>query len=415
MGASSPRSSNIVLEHSASIAEARDPLASTLRMSEPSRGRIGILGHGIGALACAHYVARAGLRPVLLANGPLGAAIGRRFRASGCDYDCFHVPLRASDTALCGLLAELGLLHRVAWRSTGTGFYASDASGLLQSRRARVQWAFRAWIDRSQRAEATSERFSAGHAVQLVRSPAHKHGYLQGGYRTLVHALEASIEAHGGQILEDLRLHSVDADGRGGSVEWEGGSRHFDALISTLPISDLAKLSSGSVLGSLPFAQETTPSAEVSVALLNRRALALPYVTTPLQDVAGRLEIHHAAALVPEQERGALHPVYVTHRCESHGGTYQATDATLVARALELLRQLEPGWSERDIGQAEVFRAPHVDLTLSREEREISSGRRVGNTRLLLCAASRPYVRRASVDTSVMLARETVSQLVRSS
>ena len=78
--------------------------------------RIAVLGGGVAGLACAYYLARGGHAPLVLepsdALGQLGAPIVHE----GLRIDRFSNPLRNSDTALCGLLADLGGLGRVVGR-----------------------------------------------------------------------------------------------------------------------------------------------------------------------------------------------------------------------------------------------------------------------------------------------------------
>ena len=89
--------------------------------------RIAVLGGGVAGLASAHYFARAGHTPLVLEpSGALGQ-LGSPIVHEGLRIDRFSNSLRNTDTALCGLLADLGGLGRDG--------LAPDAFGHLDERR----------------------------------------------------------------------------------------------------------------------------------------------------------------------------------------------------------------------------------------------------------------------------------------
>ena len=97
------------------------------RASGSGRMRVAILGGGVAGLTCAHYLAtrraHAGRARDLRRLGQLGAPIEHE----GLRIDRFSNALRNSDTALCGLLGELGGLGRVAWRETRSAVVVDGA------------------------------------------------------------------------------------------------------------------------------------------------------------------------------------------------------------------------------------------------------------------------------------------------
>src|SRR5687767_14417493 len=80
--------------------------------------RIGILGGGMAGLACAHYLAKEGHTPVVLEASAWLGQLGEPIQHEGLRLDRTSNALRNGDTALCGLLAELGGLGRIIWRET---------------------------------------------------------------------------------------------------------------------------------------------------------------------------------------------------------------------------------------------------------------------------------------------------------
>src|SRR5262245_28025087 len=95
--------------------------------------RIAVLGGGITGLSCAYYAQRAGLQPTVFEATASSGPLGRRFHAQGQDFDCFHYPLTRQDLALCGLLSELGLLHKMVWREVETVVHREGALARLDA------------------------------------------------------------------------------------------------------------------------------------------------------------------------------------------------------------------------------------------------------------------------------------------
>jgi len=267
--------------------------------------RIAVLGGGVAGLACAYYLARGGHAPLVLepsdALGQLGAPIVHE----GLRIDRFSNPLRNSDTALCGLLADLGGLGRVAWRPTrsavamnGNFYPVSSASDLLRTA-GLAGLSGRDWV-----------RAGLGltYATQLKRYALHLHdvpaaqwlprvfgrrvyegwwrpflevrfgdyaedvpaywvwrqlnayqtgrreifGYLRGGIGWLAERLRRSIEARGGEVRLHAAVTAVESRPSGCSVEVDGCERRVEAVVSTLPPGELAKLAGGRLAAELP-------------------------------------------------------------------------------------------------------------------------------------------------------------------
>jgi len=70
--------------------------------------RVAILGGGVAGLACAHYLAKGGHTPVVLETSGWLGQHGAPIEHDGLRLDGFSHAIRNSDTALCGLLGELG-------------------------------------------------------------------------------------------------------------------------------------------------------------------------------------------------------------------------------------------------------------------------------------------------------------------
>ncbi len=423
------------------------------------RPRIGILGDGLAALACAHYALRVELQPVVFASqrggtgrGVIGDWMAGRFNQDTTGFDRFHIPIASTDSALCGLLADLGLLHRVSWRETDSGIihpgYSRPVEGPAQRMYLRLHQFGRRLLAAASAGlpardpfvgereptccraigshtrgsseairgrcivcgRARSASSAADSVLDLRRSSRTRCGYLHGGYRTLHDTLVTSILTHGGEVIQSAGIQAVEVDSCGALVESDTGSHRLDALVSTLSLPTLAKLARGSMLRALPF-PESDASSESSVVLLARTLPALPYVTWISDPRAPFSCVYNAARVVPSAALGGYFPLYFTGLKRIGGREAPYTNAQLRQLALEEFAHVCPMERQPDADEVRVFRTEATDLTWSREMLRVPPPRQVGNSRLLLCTASRALPRRRSLDTSVMLARETTSDL----
>ncbi len=421
--------------------------------------RIGIIGGGITGLACAHYAVRAGLLPVVLEAGDCGGILAQRFGVGGRELDCFHSSLCTSDTALCGLLSELELSAQVVWRATRSAVFFSDSGEFLSTPRDLLGLRALGWRGRLRAALGTASARLPRYLSRMDRRPAHEwlrgtlgpeaferlgapwleasfgrsddvpaylawrglaswgrfargtHGYLRGGLRALGAALRRSVEAGGGQVRSGTRVLGLEWTGGAARVETEAGELRFDALISTLGLPDLAKLAQGELLRVLPFSA-SHPRGEISVVVLSERRLGAYYHVTPIGRGTSFSAVRDAGHLLPASERGALHPIYVTRRCDPQQPEFHESDESLRNEALALLQKLSSGrLAPAQVHDVRVFRTPHADLAWSIGDLERRPAARLGATRVFICPTAHAYPRPVSTDTSIMLARETVGRL----
>jgi protoporphyrinogen oxidase len=418
--------------------------------------RIGIVGGGITGLACAHYALRAGLKPVVLEASEIGGVLAQRFGVAGTELECFHSSLCTTDTALCGLLSELGLSAQVVWRSTRAALFCSDSAEFLSTPRdllglralglgSRLRAALgtgsarlprylsrmnripaQEWLRRTLGKEAFDLLGAPWLEASFGRSddvPAYlawrglaswgrfaqgAHGHLRGGHRALAAALRRSVEAGGGAVHSLTRVLALEWAGGVARVETEAGELRFDALISTLGLPDLAKVAQGELLRVLPFSA-SHPRGEISVVALAERPLGPYYHVTPIGRGTSFSAVRDAGQLLPAAERGALHPIYVTRRCDPQSPEFHASDESLRREALELLHALSG--RPLPVRDVRIFRTPHADLAWSIGDLEHRLPARLGATGVFLCPTAHAYPRPVSTDTSIMLARETVGLL----
>ena len=258
--------------------------------------RIAVLGAGPMGLAVAYQLARDGHQPVVFEADDRVGGMTAMFDFSGLQIERYYHFHCISDAAFLRLLDELNLAHKMHWVETrmaywyrqtlqpwgnpfallrfhGLSFIAKFRYGLhafLSTKRTNWQPLDNVeavgWIKRWVGAEAYevlwrrlfdykfydyTANLSAAWIWSRIRRIGRsryslfreKLGYLDGGSGTLLNAMRADIEAHGGVIHLKTPVSKVHIqNGRVSGVEVNGQIEQFDTVISTVPLPYIPKL-----------------------------------------------------------------------------------------------------------------------------------------------------------------------------
>jgi protoporphyrinogen oxidase len=424
--------------------------------------RIGIVGGGIAGLAAAHYLLRSGHHPVILEASEQLGGLGTHFEHAGVSLDRFYHVILDSDADLCGLLADLRVTDRLVWSETGMGFLVDGtlygfntpldllrfrALGLADRIRTGLGALYittikkqgldlddvpaREWLlglfgprvfariwepllrakfgDRCDGVPAywvwnTLNREKDG--GQEVK------GYFRGGYRALAELLRDSILFRGGEIHLRSAVATMEQNGRGVVLDVDGRTERFDGVISTLPLPVLRRAVRGELAAHLPL-RDLEYQGVVNVLVVAKKRLERFYwtaVVDPSFPFQGIVETTH---VVPTAWTGGRHLLYLMNYCDAGSETYQRPDEVLKRQAVEGLARLYPGFNPADVEATYVFRAPHVEPAWTVGYLRRRPAPRVGVSRLYLCTTAQAYPRVTAWNTSVALARDTVTTLVR--
>jgi protoporphyrinogen oxidase len=272
-------------------------------MSRPS---VGIVGGGILGLTAALRLAQAGARVTLVERAPdLGGLVGS-FHFGDRRADRFYHVILPTDDRVRGLAEELGLGDRFRFRPTKVGFYGDGRLFSMTSPREFLTFPLLRPRDRARlatfvvRCQLTSdyaelddqpllewlERRCGKSVVERLwrplldskfdgryddlpatyiwartrrmggtrdRSGREVMGWLEGGYQTLVDALEDRIRALGGEIHAGTAVEQIaGAQGRATGLVIEGRHRPFDFVLCTLAPPQARRLLSPELIASAP-------------------------------------------------------------------------------------------------------------------------------------------------------------------
>ncbi len=420
--------------------------------------RVGILGGGIAGLACAHYLAKAGHTPVVLESSAWLGQLGAPIEHEGLRLDGTSLAIRNGDTALCGLLGELGGLGRISWRETrssvalgGTHYPVTAARDLLRllglGNTSRVRAAlglayatqlkryalhldsvpasdwlprvfgrpvYEAWwrpLLESRFGEYVDEvpaywAWRQLNAYQTGRREVF--GYLRGGAPWLAERLRRSVETRGGEVRLHARVTAVETGGTHATVELDGQEERFDDVISTLAPGDLAKLARARLAHELPNL-DVPYQGRVTALLVSRRKLGDYYQTALVGNALMFQNVIEATKVVSNESFDGRHLIYVRGDCGPHTDTFKLPDDVVKKAALETIARWFPSFDTSAIEAVHVSRDSHAEpiTLLGQLSRRLPT--RIGDSRVLLCTSAQAYPRRVGWDADVTLARETAA------
>lgn len=419
-----------------------------------------VVGGGIAGLACAHFLQQHGFRPTVWEASERLGGLGSSFEHEGVRLDRFYHVILESDVELCSLISELNLDDQLVWRQTGLGFHVDGtlypfncAADVL--RFAPLSWSDRvrtgagAWFITQSRPRLETldaiplrdwlHRLFGRRVYQRVWEPLLRakfgddgpavpalwlwhllnrekqggpeiKGYLRGGYETLTCAIAQAITRAGGTIHQHTPVRRLVVDEARVIAESDVRRATFAAVVSTLPLPQLARVVSGPVRGELPLG-DLRYQGVVNVLLLSRRPLDRFYWTVVLHpdiQFQGVVETTH---VIPTEWVGGYHLAYLMNYCAADSDTYHRSDDEMTQQAQAAVHRLYPHYRDSDCVGAYVFRAPYVEPVWSTGYLRRRPPCRVGNTRLFLCTTAQAYPRVTAWNTSVALAAETVAAL----
>lgn len=360
--------------------------------------RIAVLGAGPMGLAVAYQLARDGHRPVVFEADDRVGGMTASFDFDGLRIERYYHFHCTSDHDFLTVLDELGIAHQMRWTSTRMGYWYrkqlqdwGNPAALLRFKGlgllARLRYGAHAfasvkrndwqaldgleatdWIRRWVGREAYevlwrrlfeykfydhSGNLSAAWIWSRIRRIGRsrysifreKLGYLEGGSDTLLLALKAYIEQHGGEFrlnsaVTRVRLH----DGRVRGVETAASQEAFDKVISTIPLPYVPR-----IMPDLPPQLLQQYAALKNIAVVCVVAKLRQPVTGNFwlninddgMDIPGLVEYSN---LRPLQQ----HVVYVPFYMPGEHPKYAEPDEVFTGKVRKFLKEINPGLNDGD-------------------------------------------------------------------
>ncbi|MDI5982230.1 FAD-dependent oxidoreductase [Amycolatopsis magusensis] len=418
-----------------------------------SKRDVVVIGGGITGLAAAHRLTEAGASVTLLeSSGQLGG-LGTFFPMGERWVERFYHCIMPSDDHLLGLLDRLGLREEVDWRRTSMGMvfgedrYPFNSAldllrftplTLLQRLRFGVVSLLLRHLGRHRDLDRTrtedwlrdlygdviweklfvpmfGSKFGAAFAdvpalylwQRLGReSNVATRGYPAGGYKSIIDALHASIEANGGRIHLSTPVGSIAGDEDSMRVTVAGGEViDCDRVLSTVPLPQLRRLAEPELAERLP-ATQLAYQGVVNALFFLRRPLEGHYWTPVLHSAAEFDGVVEMTELTGEAAYDGRYLAYAMRYTDRGSALFADDEAAIAERWTGQLLRLYAGLplTREDIAEVRVFKAPFVEPVYPLGYLTRRPPVAVPGTRLLLATTAHVYPDVTSWNSSVGLA-----------
>ncbi len=382
-------------------------------MAESQQLRFGIVGAGMLGLTMAYRLCKQGHHVTLLEASETIGGQTSTWQLGHLTWDRHYHVMSQEDGLLLSLLAELGLSEKVQWRATHTGFFAAGklhslsnigqflkfpvinlvdkfrlgltllrASSLRNLKpyenQTSIAWLTR-WSGRNTTEKLWSpllqskfgEKFSELSAAFIIsniqrmfgarkgKGKQEVFGYVQGGYETILTALQHKLESMGADIRPATPVQQVTRAGDAIHVATHGGALSFDRVIITAaaPIVPLLcpqlsneernRLSNIEYLGI------------VCTSLLMEQPISPYYITNVLDRWVPYTGVIEMSALVDRTEFGGLSLVYLPRYLPSTSPELKSVE-DLQTRTLDMLERMYPAFNRTHLRCLKTSRVKYI-------------------------------------------------------
>lgn len=435
-------------------------------MGEAGGGaRIAVVGAGILGTVLALRLAQGGAQVTLLERAPTPGGLAGAFDFGGHRVDRFYHVIVPSDQRMIALAGELGLEDQLSFSPVGVGFFVDGRmhpfNGLRDFLRfpplspigrARLAWfvlqcqlrhdysaledlPLERWLTRHcgrrvvQRIwrPLLDSRFNSRHrelpatylwartnrmrSARQSRSAGEVMGCLRGGHETLV---AAAVE-RARQLGVDVRLGAGvegllrdDSSGAIRGVRVDGADERFDLTIPTLQPPALKRLLPDELQPLL----DAYPSRYLGVVclILKLRRSLLPYYSVNICDPTPITTVVETSHVVGTDHTDGLRLAYLPKYCEAGSPEFAEDDHSVYRRYTDMLRKLAPDFSQDDVVDWTVQRAPLVEPVHALQHQPRSAPIWPGVQGLGLASASQIYPRLLNGESVVELAERVAGE-----
>jgi protoporphyrinogen oxidase len=425
--------------------------------------RVGIVGGGILGTVLALRLQQAGAQVTLLERGPSLGGLAGAFDFAGHRVDRFYHVIVPSDERMLGLVDELGLQDDLSFSPVGVGFFVDDEMfpfnglgdfarfpPLSPLGRVRLAWfvaqcqlrkdykglegvSLERWLRRHCGRKVVeriwrpllNSRFDSQHdelpatylwartnrmrSARTSQGSGETMGCLRGGHERLIEAAAARATELGVDVRVNAGVEGlVLEDGRVAGVVVDGRDERFDLTLATLQPPALQRLLPDE-LGGLLDAYPQRFLGVVCLILKLRRSL-LPYYSVNICDETPMTTVVETSHVVGTEHTDGLTLAYLPKYCEASSETFRADDRTIYDRFTAMLRKLVPDFTEEDVVDWTVQRAPLVEPVHSRGHAPRTAPIWPAVEGLGLASASQVYPRLLNGDSIVGLAEQVAGE-----
>jgi protoporphyrinogen oxidase len=450
--------------------------------------RVAVLGAGMAGLTCAYRLGTLGHSCDVYERWPgLGGQAATFSFGDGLPLERYYHHLFSSDREIAALYDELGMPGEIEYLPSTTAFFVggrqwafTSPGDLLRFRPLRLRTRVRMGAavlrlqlgpdDPAPYEHVTAHEWIRSHmgdeAWQTIWGPllrakfgsraqdiamvwlwkklmlrrqvagrearVEKLGWPRHSWELLFQTLQGRIEGHGGRVLIDRPVRSVDVHGDGGFLVTAGapqsfrrghdpasyeadGSERYDAVVSTLHNDIFEAVLSPALHAALaPGYAERLRSIEYHeavclVLVLDRRFS--PYYWTNIADPLAFIGLVEHTNWVDPRHYGGRRILYVANYVEPGSELTRLDADALLAHYLPDLRRVNPAFSPDWVQESWGFHEPHAQPVVDRGYRERIPPIQTGVPGLLLANTTQVYPEDRGTNYAVRIGNEAAAAL----
>ncbi len=379
-------------------------------MMEKKSKRIAVLGAGPMGLAVAYQLALDGHTPIVFEADDRVGGMAASFDFNGLEIERYYHFHCTSDHAFFKLLEELKLSDKLHWVETKMGYWYQNQlqpfgnpQALLAfqglSLLSKIRYGLHAFTSTKRRNWQKLDALEASHWIRrwvgkeaynvlwrnlfelkfydyaselsaawiwsrirrIGRSRYNlfkeKLGYLEGGSKTLMHAMQSAIEARGGEIRLSHPITKVTLEnGRVTGVTFPDGHEAFDTVISTIPLPYVPKIIPDLPQPLLTQYEALKNIAVVCVIVKLKQAVTENFwlnTNDETMDIPGIVEYSNIYPL-------DQHIVYVPFYMPGEHPKYQDDDAVFIEKVCTYLKTINQDLTDDDFIDIKTSRYRHA-------------------------------------------------------
>lgn len=431
--------------------------------SLPRAETVAVLGGGIAGLTAAHELAAAGHKVVLLELANQLGGLGTYFDWNGLDVDKFYHCQMPSDDDLLQLIDDVGMTDQMYWKPTRMGFVVSGKrysfNGALDLLKfaplnffERIRFGVISLLlrklgegkdlDNTRIEDWLTSLYGKSIWRKILRplfqskfGPAAgdmpalyiwerlgrekntvSRGYLKGGMKALIDAIEAKLVKLGVDIHTGVAVEKMDEiTGYGVEVGLNNGIKiEADWAISTLPLPLLKTAIEDTHLEDKVRIPDVRYQGVVNAMFFLKRPLD-NYYWAPVVDSGTEFDgVVEITELIDTEHFGGHHVAYVMKYCDRDSKLFKQPEEEIAQRWTQQLLALYPDLevTTDDVDDVRVFKAPFVEPAYPLGYSELKPQVNEHNSRLYLATSSQVYPRITAWNSSVWMSKQVVRQLL---
>ncbi len=425
--------------------------------------KIIIIGGGIAGLTAAYKLAKKNYKITLIESSNQLGGLGTYFKYKNNWIDKFYHCQMPTDAPLLELIEEVGIKNKMYWKPTTMGFIVDGKRYPFNSPFDLLKFTPLSFLNRLRFGIVSLAIRSLGKGKDLDNLPIEKwfkkiygktiwekilrqlflskfgnhagnlpslyiwqrlgreknkavRGYIKGGMKTLIDAIETEIKKSGGEILLNTKAEKINSLENGVIISTNVNTEIIaDWVISTIPIPSFVKAISGGNIENKFSNPNLTYQGVVNALFILNRPLD-NYYWTPVVNSGTEFDgIVEMTELIDKKQYGNNHAVYLMKYCNKNSELFNEDEKSIALRWKKQLLNLYPDLkiSDNNIMDIKIFKAPYVEPIYPLGYSKIKPLNKIENTNIFLATSAQVYPNITSWNASCSLANDVVNQLLK--